>query len=141
MGEVVIIGSLSFLYIYEVLLLFNNAGATGNIWNDTWLFDPSNNTFTYSDDYSGISALAVTKDNKLIKSYSRQGYCDETVCFYRPNGLKAPIPVNLIFTEPDNTSQISICWKIQAAMVNGKWKETHRDTLRTSLDLDEYLKR
>jgi hypothetical protein len=122
---------------HDDLLLFNNAGATGNIWYDTWLFDTTNNTFAHSEAYSGISALAVTKDYQLIKSYSRQGYCAETVCYYKPNGLKAPIPVVEIFTEPDNTPERSICWKITAEMVNGKWKETHRDTLKTSLDLDE----
>jgi len=122
------------------LMLLNNAGATGNIWYDTWLFDTVSHSFVYSKWYSELCAAAITKDKKMIKSYSRMGFCDETVWYYKPNGFNEPIPLSNVYTEPDNKSGRSICWKVTVKRKNGKWVETRRDTLVKSLYNTEYLK-
>jgi hypothetical protein len=106
---------------------------------DIWLFDSVNNRFLYNEDYSYLSSPSITRDKKSIKSYWRGGYCDEIIEYYKPNGLLSPILFSKIYAENVAISGTITCWKIFTKIVDGKWIEMKRDTLKDRLYYEEFL--
>lgn len=125
---------------YEDLLLFSSAGATGNIWYHTWLFDSIASDFVYSREYSDLCCLSVTKDRKMVKSYWRSGYYEDTVWYFTPDGFHEPILLKKVFSDPENNYPNGFkCWKVTVERINGKWVETQRVVRTTGLYEEEYM--
>ncbi len=127
---------------YEDMLLFSSAGATGNIWYDTWLFDSIASDFVHSREYSDLCCLSVTKDRKMVKSYWRSGYYEDTVWYFTTDGFHEPILLKKVFSDPENNYPNGFkCWKVTVERINGKWVETQRVIRRKGLYEEEYMGR
>jgi hypothetical protein len=124
---------------HDDLMLLDNAGATGNNWYHVWLYDSIRNRFVYNDDYSGISALKVSKDKKWILSYYRMGNDEETLYYYIPNRLLKPILIRKEYPESDKVKNNSFTWKVTATIINGRWTILRKDTMKNSLYFVDYL--
>jgi hypothetical protein len=62
---------------YLDLRILSALGATGNNWYATYIYKPELRRFKYHKILSALSAVTVDPDSKLIKTYWRDGWCDE----------------------------------------------------------------
>jgi len=62
---------------YLDLRILSATGATGMNWYATYIYKPELRRFKYHKILSGLSAVTVDPDSKLIKTYCRGGWCDE----------------------------------------------------------------
>lgn len=99
---------------YLDLRILYNAGATGNNWYATFLYDPDIGRFKYHEALSRLSAVNVDRKSKLIKTYWRNGGCYE---FREYFSLEKNFRLSLQkveWTEIDNTKEESGCLKFTA---------------------------
>jgi hypothetical protein len=106
------------------LRIFDNAGATGNFWYYTWLYDKRKG-FVFSKLFSEICAPKIDVTAKQILSYYRAGGCEETVCYNDVSSGK-PKPVKYVFNQRENCNSDSgcICITYKEELMDGKWKVT-----------------
>lgn len=97
------------------LLLFNNAGATGNFWYNVYTYNPKKG-YTYNKTFSEISALKVDTPKKQIISYYHFSGCEETVIYYAM-AENRPKPVKVFFNRLEKNS----CVTYQKDFVAGRW--------------------
>lgn len=125
---------------YGDLLLFSSQGGSGNLWYDAWLFDSITSNFVFSFEYSDLCYLSVTKDRKMVKSYWRSSYYEDTVWYYKPDGFHEPILLKKVFSDIDRSSPNGFrCWKVTVDNINGKWVETQRVIRNKGLFEEEYM--
>jgi|GEM_PF-3746824 len=121
--------------------MLNNKGATGNVWYDTWLYDPATHRYKFNKAYSEISALDVADGRKnQLKSYYGAGVCEAFVRYYVPNGFKAPIAIEEVFLEPQGVGDSNVCWKVTEKKIKGNWVEISRTKHHGWLYRTEYEK-
>jgi hypothetical protein len=68
---------------YLDLRLLDNAGATGNDWYATYIYNPSSGKFKYHHELSQLSGITIDQKMKQIITYNRGGYCDEYREYYK----------------------------------------------------------
>lgn len=107
---------------YKDIQILEDAGATGNSWHNTYLFNPQNKLFEYNQFLSELSAVKSDTIRKIITTYSRAGACEESVDHYIPDGNKFHL-ICSIHTEADscNTEKGCVCFEITEEQQNGKW--------------------
>lgn len=68
---------------YLDLRILLNAGATGNDWYDSFIYDPLSGKFKHNKVLSKMSALKVDADSKQLTSYYSGGACEENWDYYK----------------------------------------------------------
>lgn len=68
---------------YLDLRLLFEAGATGNNWYATYIYQPLKKRFKYREDLSILSGLTKNPGSNIIKTYWRGGFCWECTEFFR----------------------------------------------------------
>mgnify|MGYP001193222821 CR=1 FL=1 len=101
---------------FRILL---NAGATGNDWYDSFIYDPLSGKFKYNKELSEMSSLKVDLESKQLTSYYGAGSCEESINFYAVKGNKV-ILIKSEWTDFDNVN--SHCYKITGIPLNGSKK-------------------
>ncbi|MFZ3157167.1 MAG: hypothetical protein WA124_06640 [Smithella sp.] len=67
---------------YLDLRLLDNAGATGNDWYSTYIYDRSSGKFKYHHELSQLSGITIDQKMKQIITYNREGACAEYIEYY-----------------------------------------------------------
>ena len=103
---------------YLDLRILSASGATGNNWYATYIYKPELRRFKYHKILSGLSAVTVDPESKLIKTYCRGGGCDEFREYFKLMKNGRLILKKLEWTERDYSfnppKTQSGCFKITA---------------------------
>jgi hypothetical protein len=124
---------------YLDLRLLNNTGATGNNWYASYIYDPASGKFKFQSELSKLSGIRIDGDNKQIVTYSRIGYCEEAMEYYKVVKDKLVL-VKAEWTEIDRTRDKEMkdggfgCFKYTGIPHNKKIKTIKEEPLYGSLD-------
>ena len=99
---------------YLDLRILRSTGATGNNFYATYIYKPELKRFEYHLGLSGLSAVTVDPDSKLIKTYWRFVSCDEFREYFKLMKNGRLILKKVEWTEVDQINTQSGCIKITA---------------------------
>jgi cell division protein YceG involved in septum cleavage len=114
-------------------LLFS-AGATGNNYYDSYIYDQASGKFKFDSEISELCGVTVDNDNKQIVTYGRVSYCDETMEYYNV------IEDKLVLVKVENSREKKmkdgtfVCFKYTGIPHNKKIKNIKKEPLDGSLD-------
>jgi hypothetical protein len=138
--------SIGFVYMIDLnqdgyldLRILYNAGATGNNWYATFLYDPDMGRFKYHKALSLLSAVTVDEKSKLINTYSRNGWCYEFSEYFRLDKNDSMILKKVEWTEIDNSKEEAGCLKLTAIPRDTKAIDSLGYTFYTT-DYDKFRK-
>lgn len=116
------------------LQVLNNAGATGNYWFHTWLFDKNKNQLVYNNLLSSLSAVEVDSVKKLIHTYERSGMDWQMGVFLKPISTHVFDTIRIISTEQNNP----FCIYTIEDKINNKWLLVNRIKIKNSQLEEDY---
>jgi hypothetical protein len=126
------------------LLLFDNSGATGNVWYQVWLYNQQTKLFSYSKELSSISGLQADPTSKEIISYNHLGgvtsaysSCDAYLNYYTLSNNRL---VEKRQYQTNAKSSDAPCYTVLRERVDTGWKETNLGEWDTDLYDSLYLK-
>jgi hypothetical protein len=126
------------------LLLFDNSGATGNVWYQVWLYNQQAKLFSYNKELSGLSGLQADLASKEIISYNHLGgvtsaysSCDAYLNYYTLSNNKL---VEKRQYQTHAKSSDAPCYTFLRERVDTGWKETNLGEWDTDLYDSLYLK-
>jgi hypothetical protein len=99
---------------YLDLRILHSTGATGNNWYATFLYDPAIWQFKFHEALSRLSAVTVDQDSKLIKTYWRDGGCNEFREYFHLGKTGRLTLEKVEWTEMDNINSSTGCFKFIA---------------------------
>lgn len=110
---------------YLDLRILDNAGATGNNWYSSYLYDIPSGKFKLHYELSELSGVKVDTKNKQIITYDRGGYCTECMQYFKVIGDKISL-VKIEWTEIDRRRDDEVggfgCFKYSAKPRNKNLK-------------------
>jgi hypothetical protein len=68
---------------YLDLRILDNAGATGNNWYSSYIYDKPSRKFKLHYELSELSGVKVDASSKQIITYDRGGYCTECIQYFK----------------------------------------------------------
>lgn len=99
---------------YLDLRILYSTGATGNNWYETFVYDPAIWQFKFHEALSRLSAVTVDQESKLIKTYWRDGGCNEFREYFHLEKTGTLILVKVEWTEMDVINSSTGCFKFIA---------------------------
>jgi hypothetical protein len=126
------------------LLLFDNAGGTGNVWYEVWLYDRLKRVYVRNKAFTETSGLRISNaGGKELIAYSQNGgltsaygQCDEHIGFYTVSG-DSLVEKQLYYTYATKDGP---CNTYLRQRVDTGWRDTNLGEWDLSLYDSLYLK-